>query len=164
MLKKSRPRRLVTALALSSILVIQLLHLVPKFSQTAHAAGSVSLTSLGTTYTENFNTLINGANDTLSSSGIPNGWDFSESGTGANTTYRTGTGSGTAGDTYSFGTPTTSLTTGTYIDVNALDFIPPVTSGTVGALDGNAAAPGADDGLAVDDFSLTPLAQLARTA
>ncbi len=101
-------RRMVTALALSSLLVIQLLQLVPRFSRTARAAGSVSLSSLGTTYTENFNTLINGVNGTLSSAGIPNGWDFSESGTGANTTYRTGTGSDTTGDTYSFGTPTTS--------------------------------------------------------
>jgi predicted extracellular nuclease len=80
----------------------------------------------------------------------------------------------------------TSLTTASgWVDVNALDFSSPVTAGTVGALDGNAAAnrtpvggtisglaispgqafwvrwadfnvTGADDGLAVDDFSLTP--------
>lgn len=78
----------------------------------------------------------------------------------------------------------TSLTTGTWTDVNELDFNAPNSSGTVGALDGNAAAnrtsisftitglniapgatffirwnsfdaTGADDGLAVDDFSLT---------
>ncbi len=78
----------------------------------------------------------------------------------------------------------TSLTTGTWIDVNALDFVAPVTAGTVGALDGNAAAnrsavsgvinglniaagatiwirwndfnaSGADDGLAIDDLSIT---------
>ncbi|HEY0377659.1 MAG TPA: hypothetical protein VGC87_12110 [Pyrinomonadaceae bacterium] len=261
MLKKTSPRtssalayrRTFLALALLSLLVIQLLQLVPRFSETAHAAGSVSLSALGVTVTENFNTLINGANDTLSSAGVPPGWDFSESGTNANTTYRTGTGSGATGDTYSFGTPTTSterafgqlrsgtaisilgasftnntgsainalgisytgeqwrigatshspiaehmdfqystnatsLTTGTYVDVNALDFDPPVTTaGATGALDGNAAAnrrflgstitglsipngatfwirwtdvdaSGADDGLAVDDFSITPLA------
>lgn len=80
----------------------------------------------------------------------------------------------------------TSLTTGTFIDFDSLDFIAPVQTGTVGALDGNATgnrtlvaatipgfsipngttfwirwsdfnASGADDGLAVDDFSLTPL-------
>jgi hypothetical protein len=72
--------------------------------------------------------------------------------------------------------------TGTWIDVNALDFIAPITGPTVGALDGNANqtavssvisglgisqgatfwirwndlnASGADDGLAVDDFMLT---------
>jgi len=79
----------------------------------------------------------------------------------------------------------TSLADGTWIDVNALDFSSPITSGTVGALNGNAAAnrtaisftvgglnlpggatffirwtdfnaSGSDDGLAVDDFSLTP--------
>jgi predicted extracellular nuclease len=81
----------------------------------------------------------------------------------------------------------TDLSTGTYLDANALDFNPPVTAGTAGALDGNAAAnrtaisstviglsipngasffirfndvdaTGADDGLAVDDFSITPQA------
>ena len=80
----------------------------------------------------------------------------------------------------------TSLTTGTYTDVDAFDFSSPVTLGTVGALNGNAAAnrtaisgtitslnipngatffirwtdfdaTGPDDGLAVDDFSITPL-------
>ncbi|MFL6253420.1 MAG: Calx-beta domain-containing protein [Pyrinomonadaceae bacterium] len=78
----------------------------------------------------------------------------------------------------------TDLSTGTYLDANALDFNPPVTTGTAGALDGNAAAnrtaiastinglsipagatffirlndvdaTGADDGLAIDDFSIT---------
>ncbi|PTS73932.1 hypothetical protein DBR17_17575, partial [Sphingomonas sp. HMWF008] len=79
----------------------------------------------------------------------------------------------------------TSLTTGTWTDVNALDFTAPTQVGTVGALDGNAAAnrtaisstitglniaagqtfwirwvdlnaTGSDDGLGIDDFSLTP--------
>ncbi|MEX0674439.1 MAG: ExeM/NucH family extracellular endonuclease [Gaiellaceae bacterium] len=83
-------------------------------------------------------------------------------------------------------TDATSLTTGAWTNVDALDFTSPINSGTVGALDGNAppnrtpisatvplsvapgasfwirwasfdAAPGADDGLAVDDFSLTPI-------
>ncbi len=76
-----------------------------------------------------------------------------------------------------------SLTSGTWIDYDPLDFVSPVTSGTVGATDGNSApfrtsfnsvilnagvpigatlfvrwvdpnASGADDGLAIDDFSL----------
>jgi predicted extracellular nuclease len=79
----------------------------------------------------------------------------------------------------------TSLTTGTWTNVDALDFSSPTTTGIVGALDGNAPAnrvgisavvagvaianeatvwirwtdfnaSGADDGLAVDSFSLTP--------
>lgn len=206
------------------------------------AAGSISLTILGTAATENFDTLAN----TGTSSTVPTGWDFSEAGTNANTTYSAGTGSSATGDTYSFGaasnterafgglqsgtlTPTigasftnntgatitslqiaytgeqwrlgalgrtdrldfqystnaTSLTTGTWTDVNALDFTAPMTSGTVGSLDGNLAAnrtaisstitgltiangstvwirwnsfdaTGSDDGLAIDNFSLTP--------
>lgn len=246
--KGARPfRRALTAVALASLFIVPL---AARFNRTVHAAGTISLNTISVPVSENFNTLINGANDTLSSTGIPNGWDFSESGTGANTTYRTGTGSGTTGDTYSFGTPTTStdrafgqlrsgavisilgasftnntgstvnalaisyageqwrlgatgrtiaerwdfqystnatsLSTGTYTDFDALDFTPPITAGTVGLLDGNNAAnrkvisatitglsipngatfwirwsdvdaTGADDGLAVDDFSLTPL-------
>ncbi len=207
------------------------------------SAVSISLTTAGSAYTQNFDTLASsGASSTL-----PPGWALSESGTNANTTYTAGTGSGTTGDTYSFGAtssteralgalqsgsliPTigasftnssdrtltslmvsyvgeqwrlgatgrgadrldfqysidaSSLTSGTWTDVNALDFSSPVTVGTVGALNGNAAASrtatsssisglninqgstfwirwndlnvaSSDDGLAVDDFSLTP--------
>ena len=200
----------------------------------------VSLT--GPAYNQDFNSLaLSGT-----SNAVPTGWLFSESGTNANTIYTAGTGSGNAGDTYSFGAasnserafgglqsgslnPTlgaafanntggtitslaiaytgeqwrlgatgrtdrldfqysldaTSLTTGTWLDVNNLDFNGPVNSGTVGALNGNDAlnrtaisfiitglsipngatfyirwisfdASGADDGLAIDDFSITP--------
>lgn len=84
---------------------------------------------------------------------------------------------------FQYSTDATSLTTGSWTDVNALDFTAPVTTPT-GALDGNAAAnktaktatitslsiasgstfwirwtdfnaSGADDGLAVDNFSLS---------
>lgn len=79
--------------------------------------------------------------------------------------------------------PAATLNAGTYTDFNALDFLAPVTTGTVGAIDGNAAgkatvsssigslnipdgsafyirylnfdAAGADDALAIDNFSLT---------
>jgi uncharacterized protein len=199
-----------------------------------------TLTTLGSPYTQDFNTLaIAGTSSTL-----PAGWVFLETGANANTLYTAGTGSGNAGDTYSFGAaasseralgglqsgnllPTigaqftnstgatltslaisytgeqwrlgtlartdridfqyslnaTSLNTGTWTDVNALDFNAPTTTGVVGLLNGNAAAnrtalsdvipslsiangatfwirwssfdaTGADDGLAVDDFSL----------
>ena len=200
-----------------------------------------AITLTGTTYTENFDTLAN----TGTSSTLPSGWEFAETGTAVNTTYTAGTGSGTAGDTYSFGSagstdralgglqsgslnPTfgasftnttgtaissllvsytgeqwrlgalnradridfqyslnaTSLTTGTWIDVDILDFTAPATTGTLGALDGNLAAnrtaisgtinslsiangatfylrwtdlnaTGSDDGLAIDNFSLS---------
>lgn len=206
------------------------------------AATCISLTTLGSAYTQNFDTLAS----TGTSSTLPTGWALSESGTSANTTYTAGTGSSTTGDTYSFGAsgnterafgglqsgsliPTigacftndtgiaitslaiaytgeqwrlgatgradridfqyslnaTSLADGTWVDVNALDFSSPITTGTAGALNGNAAAnrtaisstvgglnipsgatffirwtdfnaTGSDDGLAVDDFSLTP--------
>jgi predicted extracellular nuclease len=205
-------------------------------------AQSVSLTAIGTPYTQDFNTLAT----TGTSTATPVGWALSETLANANTTYAAGTGSDTAGNTYSFGLassserafgglqsgtliPTigasftnntgatvntidlayvgeqwrlgatgrtdrldfqysltaTSLTTGSWIDVNTLDFNGPISTGTVGALDGNAAvnrssisasltglsippgstfwirwndfnASGSDDGLAVDDFSLTP--------
>jgi predicted extracellular nuclease len=102
--------------------------------------------------------------------------------------WRLGT-SGRGPDNLDFqvSTDATSLTTGTWTDANALDLFSPFTVGAVGALDGNAAAnrtslsatvplavaagatfwirwtdfdaSNADDGLAVDDFSLTPLTQ-----
>jgi predicted extracellular nuclease len=85
---------------------------------------------------------------------------------------------------FQFGATATGLNTGTYVDVDALDFVQPLITGTVGALDGNAAAnrtaisstitglsiapgaefwirwnsfdaTGADDGLGIDDFSIT---------
>lgn len=52
-----------------------------------------------TAYTQNFDSLANSG----TSSALPTGWAFSESGTNANTMYTAGTGSGNAGDTYSFG-------------------------------------------------------------
>jgi hypothetical protein len=206
---------------------------------------TISLTVLGTSVCEDFDTLASSS----TSSTTPAGWTFSESGTAANTTYTAGTGSLATGDTYSFGstgnserafgglqsgaliptigaaftdntgdtitsllitytgeqwrlgalsrtdrldfqysTDATSLTTGTWVNADLLDFTAPVTSPTVGALDGNASAnrtlisstisglsiangatfwirwtdlnaTGSDDGLAVDDFCLTPQAE-----
>jgi DNA/RNA endonuclease G (NUC1) len=85
---------------------------------------------------------------------------------------------------FQYSTTATSLTSGAYTDVNALDFVSPVTTGTVGALNGNSApnrtaitstigglnipsgasffirwsdfnVASSDDGLAIDDFSMT---------
>jgi hypothetical protein len=221
--------------------------------QTAQAlgggSGSVSLVTPGSAYTQNFDTLANtGDANNLTI----DGWYLNEAGSSSanNGQYAAGTGSGNAGDVYSFGAagsserafgtllsgslvPTigaqfsnntgstisdlliaytgeqwrlgqntagraadrldfqlslnaSSLTTGTWVDYNSLDFSSPVVAGTVGALDGNLSAnetdlsllisglsiangasfwirwmdsdltPGADDGLAVDAFSLTP--------
>jgi DNA/RNA endonuclease G (NUC1)/fibronectin type 3 domain-containing protein len=93
---------------------------------------------------------------------------------------------------FQYSTDATSLTTGVWTDVDSLDFNTP-DNATVGAKNGNAAADrtalaatigtlsipngatfwirwndidatGADDGLAVDDFSLTPLGAAPNTA
>ncbi len=97
--------------------------------------------------------------------------------------WRLGTASRTDQLDFQYSVDATSLTTGTWVDVDALDFVTPNTA-TTGAKDGNAAAnrtsitapvsglniasgatfcirwndadaSGADDGLAIDDFSLT---------
>jgi hypothetical protein len=207
------------------------------------AWAQISLTTLGTPYSQNFDSLASSG----TSSTVPAGWAFTETGTSANTTYTAGTGSSTTGDTYSFGSTAsterafgglrsaslvpiigasfsnntgsaissldiaytgeqwrlgtrnrfdslhfqisvdaTNLTNGTWMSISALHFVTPDTSGTAGARDGNAAsnrtvlsanvsslsiaaganfwirwidfdAAGADDGLAIDNFSLTPL-------
>jgi hypothetical protein len=87
---------------------------------------------------------------------------------------------------FQYSTDATSLTTGTWIDLDALDFLTPNTTATsTGGVDGNAAGNrtalagtitglnvsdgatfwvrwtdfnvgGSDDGLAVDDFNITP--------
>jgi hypothetical protein len=202
--------------------------------------GPVIIAALDIPYLQDFDSLASAG----TSSALPTGWEFFESGTNANTTYTAGTGSGNAGDTYSFGaaggsdralggllsgslTPligaaftndtgqtitsidvgftgeqwrvgatgrvdrldfqysldASGLTTGTWVDVDALDFTAPNTVGPVGALNGEANevvisgsitgisvppgvtirfrwvdfnATGADDGLAVDDFTMTP--------
>ena len=62
-------------------------------------AGSVVLTALDVPYVQDFNTLASSG----TSSSLPAGWEFVEAGTNANTIYTAGTGSGNAGDTYSFG-------------------------------------------------------------
>lgn len=61
--------------------------------------GAISLSN-GVAYTQNFNSLAS----TGTSSTLPTDWASLETGTGANSTYTAGTGSGNTGDTYSFGT------------------------------------------------------------
>ncbi|HEY0742776.1 MAG TPA: DUF5689 domain-containing protein [Chryseosolibacter sp.] len=204
----------------------------------------IPISTLNSPYQQDFNTLANSAPSTT----LPPGWLFFESGSNANTFYVIGTGSGTAGDTYSFGSvssteralgtlrsgsliPTigaaftntsgstitsvqisyraeqwrlgasraagvfdrldfqisfdaTSLTNGTWTDINELDFTSLLNTGSVGAVNGNTTntnivfeIPGlaipsgqtfyirwsdldvssSDDGLAIDDFSLTAM-------
>jgi len=86
----------VFSLALALALVVSAL---PVFSRPAQAAGTISLATLGSAYTQDFNSL---ANSGLSSA-TPLGWALSETGTNMNAAYNAGTGSSNAGDTYSFG-------------------------------------------------------------
>jgi len=69
----------------------------------AHAQ-CVSLTTLGSAYTQNFDTLSNTAGSTTNNLTIP-GWFMTESGGGArdNEQYAVDTGGSTTGDTYSYG-------------------------------------------------------------
>lgn len=203
------------------------------------AQAQVQLTAASLNYSQNFDTLASSGTN----SSLPAGWAFLEAGSNANTTYAAGTGSDTAGNTYSFGkagsteralgglrsgslvpqfgvsfvnlagraiesvsigyigeqwrlggtgrtdrlsfqysTDATTLNSGTWTSLSALDFIAPKNSTPTGALDGNAAAnrsalsgsiaglnlaqggslwlrwsdvdvSGSDDGLAIDDFS-----------
>ena len=93
---------------------------------------------------------------------------------------------------FQYSTSATSLSTGTWTDVDALDFTAPTKAGPVGALDGNAPAnrtvksftitglsmapgtgffirwtdfnaSGADDGLAIDDFSILPTSSIGAS-
>ncbi len=68
----------------------------------ALAWGQVSLTTLGSTYYQDFNALD--TSRTVQSSTLPTGWALYETGTNANTTYLGDPGSNTAGNTYSYGT------------------------------------------------------------
>src|SRR3954452_16646843 len=68
------------------------------------AAQCVSLTTLGSAYTQNFDTLSNTAGSTTNNLTIP-GWFMTETGGGArdNEQYAVDTGASTTGDTYSYG-------------------------------------------------------------
>jgi endonuclease/exonuclease/phosphatase family metal-dependent hydrolase len=209
------------------------------FSLLFAASAQISISSLTTAYTQQFNSL----KTSKTSSTLPPGWRISESGSSANTTYAADMGASNTGNTYSYGSGTqtdralgmlrsaaliptagvqfinatgqvltsitvnytgeqwrcgatgrtdqldfqyslnaVSLNSGTWVDVNALDFASLFVT-TVGARDGNASgnrtqrsatitglnipnnagfwlrwvdadASGADDGLAIDDFSM----------
>ena len=66
--------------------------------------GQLSITSTGTTYTQDFNTLAQSGTTNAQSGGIFNaGWLFLESPSNANQNYAGGSGSIILGDTYSLG-------------------------------------------------------------
>ena len=108
------------------VLVGTLIALLPEHS--VGASGTISLTTLGAAYTQDFNTLASSG----TSSTLPNGWALFESGTSAanDGKYTAGTGSGTAGDTYSFGSTTAptdrafgTLQSGTLIPTIGASFV-----------------------------------------
>ncbi|MFN8531113.1 MAG: ExeM/NucH family extracellular endonuclease [Anaerolineae bacterium] len=89
------------------IIAIVMLGLMPVFMPTAQAAvtcTSASLTTAGSAYTQNFDTLSNTAGSTTNES-LPAGWCLTESGGGArdNEQYGVDTGGANTGDTYSYG-------------------------------------------------------------
>ncbi|MDF3059576.1 MAG: hypothetical protein K0R17_3791 [Rariglobus sp.] len=239
---------------LRSLPVLTLAFAIFAASPLLHAA-AISLTTPGSTYTQNFNTLSNTAGSTTNelTDLIMPGWSMNESGGGVrdNERYAVDTGGSNTGDTFSYGSAgqtdralgslqsgtlipsfgvnfkndtgvtltslmiaytgeqwrisntaaaarddridfqysadATSLITGTWTNVNELDFTSPIkTNATAIALNGNDAAnrlaisytltgvsiadgatfwfrwldlnaSGADDGLAIDDFSLQTL-------
>ena len=78
--------------------------LTPILQAQALTIGSISLTTDGVAYTQNFDTLSNTAGSTTNNLTIP-GWSMTESGGGArdNEQYAVDTGGSTTGDTYSYG-------------------------------------------------------------
>ena len=90
----------------NAVLVVALVLSMVAFVQPAEAlgggSGSVNLTTLGSAYTQDFDTL---ANTGTANNLTINGWYLNETGTSSanNGQYNTGTGSGTGGDVYSFG-------------------------------------------------------------
>ncbi len=107
----NRPRftsrtRLLIALLVVGVVVSLFLHQRIALA-VGGGSGSISLTSLGTAYTQDFDTLANsGTTNTLPI----NGWYLNETGTAAtnNGQYQGGTGSGNGGDVYSYGTTATT--------------------------------------------------------
>lgn len=81
--------------------IVMILLSVAVVASPVWAAGTISLTNLNVAVSEDFDTLASSG----TSSTVPNGWEFLESGTSAsvNGLYTAGTGSSNTGDTYSFG-------------------------------------------------------------
>ena len=78
--------------------------LLSVLSLTTLSYSQVSLTSLNTAYTQNFDGLANsGTTYSTTLNGTLAGWYIVETGSNSNNTYTVGTGSSNTGDTYSFG-------------------------------------------------------------
>src|ERR1041384_1226669 len=104
-------RRALTAVALVSTLLLQLT--TTRFNQTVHAAGDVSLNTIGVAVTQNFDSLATSgtANTWTDGTTLP-GWYAQFTVTPSNpTTYRASTGTDTTGAIYSFGVAGTNAVT-----------------------------------------------------
>ncbi len=102
---KTRSRISLVAIAFTMVTMVLTLggwHLI---SSRAASGTAVSLTTLGTPYTQNFDTLSNTAGSTTNVLSIP-GWGLTETGGGTrdNEQYAVDTGGSNSGDTYSYGT------------------------------------------------------------
>jgi endonuclease/exonuclease/phosphatase family metal-dependent hydrolase len=83
-------------------LLKQLTLLIVVLTTVTTLKAQVSLHSLNSAYSQDFNALAaTGASNDIST--LPTGWIFLETGTNANTTYASGTGSSNTGNTYSLG-------------------------------------------------------------
>lgn len=111
------------------LIFVFLLGFVAVPEESARAAGTISLTAIGTAYTQNFNTLAN-TGITNNINALNNGWYLTESGGGArdNELYAADTGSDNTGDTYSYGAAGSSeralggLRSGTLIPIYGASF------------------------------------------
>jgi uncharacterized repeat protein (TIGR01451 family) len=113
---------------------------VDDFSLTPNGTRCISLMTLGSAYTQNFDTLSNTAGSTTNNLTIP-GWFMTESGGGArdNEQYAVDTGGSTTGDMYSYGAAGSTeralgqLRTGTVISIFGACFTNN-TGATIGSL------------------------------
>jgi predicted extracellular nuclease len=113
----------------SSITILALVLMALPVKNTA-AAGTISLTTIGSPYTENFDSLSNVAGSTTNTIAI-NGWELTETGGGTrdNEQYAVDTGGSGTGDTYSYGAAAATdralggLQSGTLIPVIGAAFV-----------------------------------------
>src|ERR1043166_4463159 len=105
-------RSVVVAIAIAAV-GLAVLH--PRFTRTVHAAGGVSLNTIGTAVTQNFDTLAStpvNTNVAWADDSTLTGWFAQFTAVTSNpTTYRIGTGSDTTGAIYSFGAAGTNAVT-----------------------------------------------------
>ena len=102
---------------------------IPLSNHSVSAAGSISLTAVGSAYTQDFDTLANAAASTMNTLTI-NGWELTETGGGTrdNEQYAVDTGGSGTGDTYSYGSAAATdralggLQSGTLIPVIGASF------------------------------------------